>query len=59
MRKKRGLVIHSMDEIDDAFVQSSYASTTRSLCNDYNYIFEKPEESTKNLLTGMWSKKVL
>ena len=31
---------------------------TRFLRENYNYIFEGPEESTESLLISMWSKKV-
>ena len=45
-------------EIDDAFVQSSYASAMRFLRNNYSYIFNGPEGSTDKLLISTWSKKV-
>ena len=45
-------------KIDDAFVESSYASTMRFLRENYNYMFEEPEESTENLLISMWPNKV-
>jgi hypothetical protein len=54
-----GLVIPTHErEIDDAFVKRSYTSATRFLRENYNYIFEGPEESTESLLISMWSKKV-
>ena len=45
-------------EIDDAFVKSSYASATRFLSENCNYIFEGPKESTESLLISMWPKRV-
>ena len=44
-----GLIICSYDEIGDVFVQNSYASAIRLLRENYNYIFEGPVGSTKNL----------
>ena len=35
-------------KIDNAFVQSSYASAMRFLCKNYSYIFNRPEGSTDN-----------
>ena len=54
-----GLVIPTHErEIDNAFVKSSYASTTRFLRENCKYMFEGPEESTERLLISMWSKKI-
>jgi len=49
--KTSGLVIPMHErKIDNAFVESSYASATRFLHENYSYIFEGPEGSTKSLL---------
>ena len=43
-------------EIGDTFVESSYASATRFLHENYSYIFAGPKGSTESLLMYMWSK---
>ena len=45
-------------KIDDIFVESSYASAARFLHENYSYISEGPEGSTKSLLINPWSKQV-
>ena len=45
-------------DVDDAFVESSYASTTTFLREKYSYIFSGPEGSTDNFLIGTWSRKI-
>jgi hypothetical protein len=42
----------------DTFVESSYARATRFRHENYSYIFEGPEGSTKRLLFNPWSKQV-
>ena len=46
-------------KIDNAFVESSYASVARFLRENYIYMSEGPKKSTKSLLISMWLKKVL
>ena len=59
MTETPGLVIPAHEhEIDDAFVESSYASATRYLRENYSYIFQGPAGSTESFLIGTWSRKV-
>ena len=59
MTETPGLVIPAQEhDIDDAFVESSYASATRYLRENYSYIFQGPEGSTEGFLIGTWSRKV-
>ena len=53
-----GLIIPGKDDINNVFIQKNYAIVTRFVRKNYNYIFEGPEGSTKNLLIGEWSKNV-
>ena len=45
-------------DIDDAFVEKSYADATAYLRDSYSFIFSGPDGSIENLLIGTWSKKV-
>ena len=47
MTETPGLIIPSEDKIDNAFVESSYASMTRFLRVNYSYIFQGPKGTTK------------
>ena len=59
MMKAPGLVIpKDPRDVDDAFVESSYAVATAFLREKYSFIFAGPDGSTENLLIGTWSKKV-
>ena len=59
MMKTPGLVIpKDVRDVDDAFVERSYASATAFLRDKYSFIFAGPDGSTENLLIGTWSKKV-
>ena len=49
--------MHERD-IDGAFVESSYASATRFLHENYSLNFEGPKGSTESLLIYMWLKQV-
>ena len=53
-----GLAIPKDADVDDAFVESSYAVATFFLREKYSFIFTGPDGSTENLLIGTWSKKV-
>ena len=56
--KTSGLVIAMHERgIDDTCVESSYASATRFLHENYSYIFEGHEGSTESLLINTWSKQ--
>ena len=59
MMETPGLVIPTHEHnIDDAFVENSYAGATEFLRENYSYIFEGPEGSSEGLLIGTWSKKI-
>ena len=59
MMKTPGLDIpEDPHDIDDAFVEKSYADATAYLRDRYSFIFSGPDGSTENLLIGTWSKKM-